>query len=75
MNKLFIDGRAYYTDQTALIGADIKKLGGTSNYQIYLESPDDSPDRPIGDGEAVRLADRICHFFVVPPATPINYGN
>lgn len=75
MNKLFIDGRAYFTDQTALIGADVKKLGETSNYQLYLESPDDLPDRPICDGEAVRLDDHICHFFVVPPATSINYGN
>jgi hypothetical protein len=74
MNKLFVDGRAYFTDQTALIGGDIKKLAGTSNYQLYLESDGDSPDQSIGDGEAVRLDGRVCHFFVVPPATPSPYG-
>jgi len=69
-NKFFVDGRAYYTTETALIGGDIKKMANTSlNYPLYVEQRDGTPDRYICDGEAIRLDEEILHFFVVPPAT------
>jgi hypothetical protein len=69
VNKLFVDGRSFFTQETALIGADIKKLAGTSSYHLYLESSSKIGDKFVEDGEAVRLDEKICHFFVVPPAT------
>ena len=65
-NKFFVDGLAYYTGQTALTVAEIKRIAGTSNYHMFYDNPDGAF---LGDGEAIRLDGEVHHFFVVPPAT------
>ncbi len=70
LNHYFVDAKKYDTDQTALTGAEIKaKAEVPLNYQLFLEEEGDTPDKAIGDGEAVNLAERVKHFFAVPPAT------
>ena len=70
LNHFFVDGRKYETAQTALTGAEIKAIAGVAaNYQLILEEEGDTPDKAIGDGEAVNLEERVRHFFAVPPAT------
>ena len=65
-NKFFVDGLAYYTGQTALLGLEIKRIAGTSSYHMYYDNPDGTF---LGDSEAIRLDGEVRHFFVVPPAT------
>lgn len=70
LNHFFVDAKKYETAQTALTGAEIKAIAGVAtNYQLFLEEEGDKPDKAIGDGEAVDLAERVKHFFAVPPAT------
>lgn len=70
LNHFFVDAKKYETAQTALTGAEIKAIAGASaNYQLFLEEEGDSPDKAIGDGEAVDITERVKHFFAVPPAT------
>lgn len=70
LNHFFVDAKKYETAQTALTGAEIKAIAGVAaNYQLFLEEEGDSPDKAIGDGEAVDITERIKHFFAVPPAT------
>ncbi len=69
-NHFFVDGRKFETDETALTGAQIKAMAGVpANYQLFLEEEGDKPDEAIADGQAVNLAERVRHFFAVPPAT------
>lgn len=70
LNHFFVDAKKYETAQTALTGAEIKAITSVAaNYQLFLEEEGDKPDKAIGDGEAVNLAERVKHFFAVPPAT------
>ena len=70
LNHFFVDAKKYEIAQTALTGAEIKAIAGVAaNYQLFLEEEGDNPDKAIGDGEAVNLAERVKHFFAVPPAT------
>lgn len=70
LNHFFVDAKKYETAQTALTGAEIKAIAGVAaNYQLFLEEQGSDPDKAIGDGEAVNLAERVKHFFAVPPAT------
>jgi multiubiquitin len=70
LNHFFVDAKRYETAQTALTGAQIKAIASVAaNYQLFLEEEGDKPDRAIADGEAVNLAERVKHFFAVPPAT------
>lgn len=70
LNHFFVDGRKYETVQTALTGAEIKAIASVAaNYQLFLEEEGDTPDKAIGDGEAVNLSEKVRHFFAVPPAT------
>ena len=66
-NEFFVDGLAYYTGQTALTGAKIKRIAGTDNYQVCYD--DELDEKSLGDSEAIRLDGETRHFFVVPPAT------
>jgi len=71
MNKFFVDGREYWTDQTALIGADIMKIANCSE-QNFLHVEDELQEtgrRYIGGGEAVRLDGDVLHFFATPQCT------
>jgi hypothetical protein len=70
LNHFFVDAKKYETAQTALTGAEIKAIAAVApNYQLFLEEEGDNPDKAIDDGEAVDLANRVKHFFAVPPAT------
>jgi hypothetical protein len=70
LHHFFVDAKRYETAQAALTGAQIKATASVpTNYQLFLEEEGDRPDRPISDGEAVNLADKVRHFFAVPPAT------
>ena len=71
MNKFFVDGKAYWTEQTALIGADIMKIANCSE-KNFLHVEDDQREtglRSIGGGEAIRLDGNTKHFFATPPCT------
>jgi hypothetical protein len=69
-NHFFVDAKRFETPQTALTGAEIKTIAAVApNYQLFLEEEGDKPDKAIADGEAVNLAERVKHFFAVPPAT------
>lgn len=72
MNKFFVDAVAYETEQTALTGGEIKKLANRSmNYHLFVEDEsEDSGQRFIGDGVAIRLDGAVLHFWVPAPATP-----
>ena len=68
-HKLFVDGKPYETDETALTGAQIKAVASVpSQYQLFREEEGDQPDRQISDGEAVDMRGEPKHFFAVPPA-------
>lgn len=71
MNKFFIDAVAYETKETALIGGDIKKIANCSlGYFLYVDDETtEIGQRPVGDGEGIRLDGNTQHFFVVPPCT------
>ena len=72
-HPFFVDAKRYETEHSSLTGAAIKNLAGvTPTYQLYLEEEGDTPDKPIGDNDAVDLTGREKHFFAVPPAT---FGN
>jgi hypothetical protein len=69
----FLDAQRYTTDHKVLSGAVIKKDAKPQPipdaYQLFLEEEGDKPDKPIADSENVDLAERIKHFYAVPPAT------
>lgn len=68
--EFFVDAKKYETSDRSLTGAQIKTMAGvTPTYQLFLEEEGDKPDRAISDGEGVDMADRVKHFFAVPPAT------
>ena len=70
INYFFVDGRKYETDQTALTGSQIKNIADSSvAYHLYVETGEDTPDKCIGDSEAINLRNCVLHFFVVPSAT------
>jgi hypothetical protein len=70
LNDFYVDAKKYQTAQTALTGVQIKAQAKvTANYQLFLEEEGDRPDKSIGDGESVNLAERVKHFFAIPPAT------
>jgi hypothetical protein len=70
LHPFFVDAKRYETAKTALTGAEIKAVANVApNYQLFLEEEGDRPDKGIGDGESVGIAERIKHFFAVPPAT------
>jgi hypothetical protein len=66
----FVDGKKYENEKPHVSGLEIKTRAGVEgNYQLYLEEEGETPDRAISDSETVSLADRVKHFFAVPPAT------
>ena len=70
LHPFFVDAKRYGNDKTALTGAEIKAIANiAANYQLFLEEEGDRPDKGIADGESVDIAERVKHFFAVPPAT------
>lgn len=69
-HQFFVDGTQFESESESLTGAAIKaKANVQAAYQLFLEEEGDTPDRPIGDNEAVSLGGKEKHFFAVPPAT------
>lgn len=70
LHAFYVDAKRHENAKTALTGAEIKAIANVApNYQLFLEEEGDRPDKGIGDGEAVGIAERVKHFFAVPPAT------
>jgi len=68
--RFFVDAKEYFTNETALTGAQIKAQAGISaGYQLFLEEEGDKPDKEISDGTSVNMDHGVKHFFAVPPAT------
>ena len=67
-NKFFVNGIAYFSDQTALLGSEIKTIAGVPPYHLFYEVKG-SPDVFVGDGEAVRIDGETKHFFASPAGT------
>lgn len=66
----FVNCERRETSQHSVSGATLKKsVDSPLEYQLFLEEEGDKPDRPIADSENVDLAERIKHFYAVPPAT------
>ena len=60
LHPFFVDAKRYETAKTALTGAEIKALAVVAaNYQLFLEEEGDTPDKGIGDGEAVSVTERV----------------
>jgi hypothetical protein len=70
LHVFYVDAIRHESAKTALTGAEIKAIANVAaNYQLFLEEEGDKPDQGIGDGVAVGIAERVKHFFAVPPAT------
>lgn len=66
----YIDGKEIVTDQSSLNGRDIKAMARIpGEYQLFLESKGDEPDRAISDRDTIDLGEPTKHFYAVPPAT------
>ncbi|MHB8724022.1 MAG: multiubiquitin domain-containing protein [Casimicrobiaceae bacterium] len=66
----YVDAKEYSTDKKSLTGLEIKSMANVpGNYQLFLETEGNHPDRAISDGESVALDRKEEHFFAVPPAT------
>lgn len=69
-NHFFVDNTKYDTERTSLNGGEIKEIAGVlPNYQLFLESHGQDPDRMISDGESLTIGTPPHHFYAVPPAT------
>ena len=69
-NFFFVDNKKSETDRSSLNGGEIKALAGVqSNYQLFLESHGNDPDKQVSDGETFVIGKPPLHFYAVPPAT------
>ena len=68
--EFFVDSKKFESEKPHMTGLEIKTTSGIEGrYQLYLEEEGETPDRAISDSETVSLAERVKHFFAVPPAT------
>lgn len=68
-HHFYVDGKEFSSEKPSLTALEIKTIANVpGEYQLFLETEGDTPDRAISDGEAVAIGDKP-HFFAVPPAT------
>ena len=71
--SFFVDGKEIFEldeTKTNCVGREIVvKAGISGEYQLFMETEGDEPDKLISDSETVTLSGTKKHFYSVPPAT------